>query len=987
MFKDSERARSLKSTDVLRTLAALSGNSAAAKTDVSEPSTFTWLTYSALGFFGSEETKRGLIRPFDVDIEMNAKGGRTPRFGVSLEKLLSQAALHSAEQLIQLGWVWFSGTVEVDREDTQFCFPAISMPMGRIGEVDDDDDDGIAGRLISGLGVRGLDMTAGVRQLLQPAGDAEITPLVKDSDLRDQLLERANFGDGRLFDSLEDGKLRPTDPSVFTELPELMTWCRDVAEAVGIKVETTYPLHGSIPTAQRKKRGISMHLGCALYLDQPAGQGSRKSSLLSLSKMKDLSGTAFAKLYGESEIDTRPERKVVAYRPLSQRQLRVAGRAGTADISALSGAPGTGKSHVLAVIARDAVARGESVLVVAGSPHAVDVLVEHFGETPGPTPVTFGGSRHGQRLAGELSELISRNEMARHAASGNADYSSIDSSTRRSLQLEAEALRIDTDPAYRIDAAAEVDRAGDFADLRQEIDKVVSPGWFKFGYKKRVSTVAARLGIDAASSSADQIEARLAEIEVSRDALRVLAAGGNSLTPRLDDLYRNEAAAAKIRGREVTDAWIQGLGRDEKRTLAQISSAVTSNRSARRRALAALDPVALTRAAPLWVGSVRDVDEVLPEVPGLFDLVIFDEAAQIDQLNAANSLVRAKRALVCGDPNQLPHTSYISHAAVEKAAKEFGTNANLLNPRSISTFDVAAAQVPVEVLDEHFRSVPHLIEFSARRFYGGDLHIATRHPSNEAADHIEVSVVDGKRDAKKVNQAEVDECLQLVEKYAADGWRSIGLISPFRAQADAIEAAILDRYRLEEIDAYGLRVGTVHSYQGDERDVLIVSLAVGTAEADSAWRFVNQKNLFNVMVTRARKEVMVVASRPDPPGLVGEYLEWSEPLSDIIDDVPIDDPWVRRVADALGEQGVALRCGYRVGRHIIDIVAGIGENAVAIECRPHPDGPDTHMDRAMMLRRAGWQTADAFQTRWSDNPGQFAIELATRFPKIRQATS
>ena len=527
--------------------------------------------------------------------------------------------------------------------------------------------------------------------------------------------------------------------------------------------------------------------------------------------------------------------------------------------------------------------------------------------------------------------------------------------------------------------------AGDFTDLRQEIEKVKDPGFLKIGYKKRVSQVAARLGIDAATSSAEQIEARLEEIEISRDAMRVIAAGGMSLSPRLDDLYQNEAAAAKVRGREVTDQWIQSLGRDEKRTLAHISSAVTSNRSARRRALAAIDPVALTNAAPLWVGSVRDVDEVLPAVPGLFDVVIFDEAAQIDQLNAASALVRAKRAVVCGDPNQLPHTSYISHKAVEEAAKQHGTNSTLLNPRSVSTFDIAAAQVPVEVLDEHFRSVPHLIEFSARRFYGGDLHIATRHPSNEAADHIEVSVVEGTRDSNKVNRSEVDECLRLVEHYATNGWRSIGLISPFRAQADALEQAVLDRYRLEEIDAYGLRVGTVHSYQGDERDVLIISLAVGADEPESAWRFVNQKNLFNVMVTRARKEVMVVTSKPDPPGLVGEYLEWSEPLADIIDDVKIDDPWVRRVADALGEQGVAVRCGYQVGRHVIDVVAGTGEAAVAIECRPHRDGADTHMDRAMMLRRAGWRTADAFQTKWNDNPGQFAIELTARFPEIRPA--
>ncbi len=977
----------MRSTDVLKTFAALSGNGPSAKTDLADPETFTWLSYNALGFFGGETEKRGIIRPFDEDSNL-AGSQRISRFERTLDRLLSQAALHSGEQLIHLGWVWFAGTVEVDGKDTQFCFPAISIPMSRDGGATARSAaSAVAGTVASAVAAvsspGGLAGGQGGAGNLSVSGDAEITPLIRDGTVRDQLLERANYGDGRLYDTFDEfQKLKPVDPSVFEELPGLMHWCADVAKALGLDVEKTYPLHGSIPTAQRKKAGISMHMGCALYLESPAAPGTRRSSLLDLAKL-DLSGTAFAKMYGEDVITPQAEREVLPIRPLSRRQARVAGRAGASEIAVVSGAPGTGKSHVLSVIARDAVARGESVLVVAGSPHAVDVLVEHFADTPGPTPVTFGGSRHGNRLAAELSELISRNEIPGQANSLAIDHAATLTSAQRSLRIESEALRIEADPTHRIEIVAEVDRAGDFAELREEMTWVLKPGLFKFGRKKRLAAVNTRLGVDVETSTEEDVADRFAEIEMKRDALRIIAAGGMTLSPRLDDLHKNEAAAAKIRGREITDRWIQGLGRDEKRTLAQISSAVTSNRSARRRALAALDPIALTKAAPLWVGSVRDVDEVLPAVPGLFDVVIFDEAAQVDQLNAASALSRAKRAIVCGDPNQLGHTSYVSQDSVDRAAQQFNTNPQLLNPRNVSTFDIAASQVPVEVLDEHFRSVPHLIEFSARRFYGGELHVATRHPANEESDHIEVSIVDGgARNANKVNQAEVDECLRLVEKYAAEGWRSIGLISPFRAQADAIEKAILERYRLEEIDAYGLRVGTVHSYQGDERDLLIVSLSVGADEADSAWRFINQKNLFNVMVTRARQEVMVVTSRLDPPGLVGEYLEWAEPLSDLVDDVNLNDPWIRRVAVALGEQGVRVRTGYRVGRHVIDVVAGEGEHAVAIECGPHPEGAETHMDRALMLRRAGWNTTDAYQTKWSDNPGHFAIELCARFPGI-----
>ena len=968
----------MKSENVLRTFAAISGGAPKAETDVADAETFTWLSYAALGYFDSSLPGNGLIRPYTT--RMLQPDAQSNRFERSLERLKTTAALHGGEQLIRLGWVWLAGTVEVDGEATQYCFPLISMPMERLtgARLSSEGLPNLAAAAVaSAVGGIGSLSAMGEPSLIA-AGDAEITPLVTDRDLSDSLLERANYGDRKLFDQFDELRnLRQIDSQVFYELPALMNWASDVATAVGLKVEETFPLHASVPTARRKQPGIALHIGCALYLDSPAAVGTRKSSLINLATLPGLHESAFAKVYGESDINPRDEREVIELRPLSKRQGQIAGRASASDLSVVSGAPGTGKSHVLTVVARDAVARGESVLVVAGSPHAVDVLVEHFSNSPGSTPVTFGGSRHGNRLAAELSELISRNEIAGAEDLVDDGYAARMVSAQRSLLVEAEALRIEQDPTHRIETAAEVDRAGDLDELELAIADLERKRFFNFGKKKRAATVRARLGSD--EDPAD----RLAVLSTKRDALRLLAAGGMTLDPRLDDLASKEESAAKLRGRILTNEWISGLGRDERRTLAQVSSAVTSNRSARRKALAALDPNALTRAAPLWVGSVRDVDEVLPAVAGLFDLVIFDEAAQIDQMNAASGLVRAKRAVVCGDPNQLGHVSYLSNEAVEDACKRFGTNAEMLNPRSVSTYDIAAAQVPVDVLDEHFRSAPHLIEFSARRFYGGDLHVATRHPANEAADHIRISVVDGVRNKQKINEAEVAECMRLVAEYAANGWRSIGLISPFRAQADALEDAILEKYRLEEIDAYGLRVGTVHSYQGDERDVLIMSFAVGADEADSAWRFVNQQNLFNVMVTRARKEAVVVTSRAEPPGLAGEYVEWAQPLSDILRDVELSDPWIQRVASALREQGIAVRIGYRVGRHVIDLVAGTGASAVAIEAMAHVDGADAHMDRAMMLRRSGWRTADAYQSMWGNNPGQFAIELGARYPDLK----
>ena len=259
----------------------------------------------------------------------------------------------------------------------------------------------------------------------------------------------------------------------------------------------------------------------------------------------------------------------------------------------------------------------------------------------------------------------------------------------------------------------------------------------------------------------------------------------------------------------------------------------------------------------------------------------------------------------------------------------------------------------------------------------------TRHPRNDAADHIDVHVVAGERGDGKANHVEVDRCMELVEDFAEAGWTSIGVVSPYRAQVDALETALLAKYSLYEIDRLGLRVGTVHGFQGDERDVMIASLAVGRDEPDKAWQFVNQPNLFNVMVTRAREHMAIVTSTPKPPGLAGQYVQWAEPLVDIVADGDITDPWARRVAEALTDARVVVRTGYRVGHHLIDVVAGEGQHAVAIDCVPHVEGAEAHLDRGLQLRRMGWRTADAYEVQWRGELASFVVELLTRFPELR----
>lgn len=931
---------------------------------LSSGSTFLWQRYRALGIFEGKA-----IPPAGMPVEPALEGAF--RAGIFEDRVLANAKLHEGERRLFVGWVWFSGTItDEDGNATTYCFPAISIPVVAQGETVSD-----AGDVLStGLSVLtgGAWSAEGTPGRLVPDGDIDLTDLIEQDADRRRLLDSCNFGDGALRDIYIDqtGEYTPVDISIFPRLDALNSWIDDVAKTVGLPVSSVKAAHQGSPVHSALSEGITVHIGSALYLESPSSHGTRRESLLRLARLEELEQTSLGTLYRNEHVESETADAVRAVRPLSRRQQAMAKDALNSPLSVLSGGPGTGKSHVLSVLAMNAIAQGDSVLVVAGSPHAVDVLAEHFTKTPGPPPIVFGGSRHGQQLSRDLAELASRTTITRSDRGDVADYERMIATSHRRLELEAEVVRIQRDPTSRIDLVHARDRAGDLDELERLIDQCERrgpAGWI--ARRRNPKKLDDRLG------TSGDYRATLDQLVRGAEAQRLDAEGGLSLAETYDLLAQIETTAAQQAGAALTEQWLERMSAEQKTALTQISTALTVGRAARRAKFAEMRPGDLTVAAPLWIGSIRDVEDVLPEVAGLFDLLLIDEAAQIDQLNAVNALARAKRAVICGDPRQLDHSSYMSEDDKRVASNQDPLDGDLLDVHKLSLFDVGASRVSTLVLDEHFRSAPHIIEFSARRMYDGRLHVVGRNPANESADHIQVVNVEGVRNDDGVNSAEVDASIRAAEELIEEGHRSIGFISPFDAQASALEEAILDRWQLEEIDAYGLRVGTVHGFQGDERDVIIASWAIGPDEGNNVWSHVNQPNLFNVMVTRARTEVVVVTSTPEPPGLAGDYIRWSEPLTNLVRDVALDDPWIAEVAEMLSAKGWKVRVGYPVGRHLVDLVVSNGDPPIAIDCMPHVDGPESHTDRALQLRRMGWRTADAFESRWRDRLGELAIEL------------
>ncbi len=170
------------------------------------------------------------------------------------------------------------------------------------------------------------------------------------------------------------------------------------------------------------------------------------------------------------------------------------------------------------------------------------------------------------------------------------------------------------------------------------------------------------------------------------------------------------------------------------------------------------------------------------------------------------------------------------------------------------------------LLNEHFRSLPDLIRFSNETFYNGDLHLM-REPEIFRNDDevLRFLPVNGDRDVGGVNSAEIDAAIELLREHVKEeAISSLGFLSPFRAQVDAFTKALREQLTPDELSVLLKRnrliAGTGHSFQGDERDGMIISLGVTSDCSPGVLRFIERADVFNVAMTRARHWMAVCHS-------------------------------------------------------------------------------------------------------------------------------
>ncbi|THV27549.1 DEAD/DEAH box helicase [Glycomyces paridis] len=859
------------------------------------------------------------------------------------EALAAHDELHRDERSLRQGFAIVMGRMEVDGKTRQVTVPLATRPIR-----------------LEPAQTRPWDLK------VVPAGDIAVHPALEDTEHAAKLA--AAF-----------------DPDRPAELLDDPAWLLDAARTAGFPAER-------VEVRAAKPNGAGVVLARpVVYIADETEAAPIARSLKDWAARPGLDATALAAAYGigtafEGAADTEPEaaedEPPRCPLPLSREQAAAVLLARRGPVTVVTGAPGCGKSHTLAAIALDAVAAGQSVLIATQSVHAADVLGQLLARHPGPAPIHFGDSEHQGAQTIDAEQRGDRKAAERDAtaaADALAHRARIEAEITTGLDLERRRLRAQDAPVFLVD---------DFPLLREaDLDAVEAlaatahaegGGWWRRWRRRRAR---ARLTVlTGAEGTPDALRRALDTARDVQAAGTLAARGGLDLAPmwralEAADTESAQAVGAALRSRPAADR----NRRAARRSLAALDLALRNGRRAYRgKMLEGVDAGALLSAAPLWIGTVADAEAVLPPTAGLFDLVILDEASHINQLRAAPVLARARRAVVAGDPRQLRFVSFAADDRLHDVLDRHGLREfeSRLDTGRVSAYDLARGAGPAVELTEHHRSVPHLIGFSAARFYGGRVAPVTTHPRNHEADAITVHRVEAKRaNAKGVIPAEVDRALDLLAELVERGDRGLAVLSPFRAQAEAVEAAIVRRFDLETLRERRIRSGTVHAFQGSEAETVIAAL--GAAEGDPAGRrrFLAGPNLFNVMITRARSHLHIVTALDDPGGLVGDFLAYADRPPKSPEGGTGAGPWTASLAAALKGGDAAVRLDYPVGHWSVDLVLGEGEASIGVLCGVHPEGPQAHLDRHRALRRAGWHLADAFPSAYGDDPSRAAVAL------------
>lgn len=234
-----------------------------------------------------------------------------------------------------------------------------------------------------------------------------------------------------------------------------------------------------------------------------------------------------------------------------------------------------------------------------------------------------------------------------------------------------------------------------------------------------------------------------------------------------------------------------------------------------------------------------------------FDMVIMDEASQCNTAVSLVPVIRGTSLMLVGDPQQLNPVILLNSSINERLKKKYAISDeyDYCNNSIYKTF-LACDSVSDEVLlHYHYRCNKKIIDFNNKKYYNGKLKISSA--SDEREPLVYIDTKNSTADYKNTSPSEVYEILNYAEQNKD---KSIGVITPFVNQKKEIEKA------LSQSELTNVTCGTVHAFQGDEKDVVLFSTAITDKTGLGTYEWLkNNKELINVATSRAKNKLIIMA--------------------------------------------------------------------------------------------------------------------------------
>lgn len=639
---------------------------------------------------------------------------------------------------------------------------------------------------------------------------------------------------------------------------------------------------------------------------------------------------------------------------LNAAQLQAIDNAERLRLSTIIGPPGTGKSYTIAATAIQAIYHGESVLITSAKNQAVDVVQQKITD------------------AFDLPNICIR-------SGGKGDYK-----TQLKRHIDNLLMNIGVEWVERrvVDDKEQVVKA-----IIQEIEEQ------EMAYRNSAINASA-IGTSLTAKGNKWVKKWKHYRERRRAPKRIPLW---HVLGQLENLYPRKNKALKDLIQFRYKFLLHRTVKKHRYELKTFSSAIRSRTiQTRDERFAKIDFDTLKNAFPIWLVNLSEVGQVLPQTKGLFDLVIIDEASQCDIATALPLLQRAKRAVICGDPKQLRHVSFLSARKTRMLAEKLSLSEQETEPfdfRRKSLLDLVLDstedQDSISFLNEHFRSSPKIIDFSNQQFYGGNIHLMTEGVYHQPDESVQLHKLDGTR-LNGINTSEAEYILSQIQLLFEDqkdlepeAKSSIGVLSPFRDQVNHLHEILNKGLSGSVFSDHSIHIGTAHSFQGEERDIMFLSFSVDDHAHATALRHLNKDDVFNVSITRARETQHIVYSRQDhlfgQNSLMGKYLQHARIARQKKTDADgTHDAFSHQVFETISSWGVKkIYLDHSISGIRFDIVAKNKGKLFGINLIGYPGAYDgvLDLDRIKVFKRAGNRVFPIPYNQWLYNKERLIEDL------------